>query len=830
MTGYRNIFKALQHGEVPFLERNGTLGDIADSKNAQKIQLRDSSGRAILCRYYKSEHPKRLVVAVHDCKSSFDRDFQSIFPFLNKDCDIFSFDLLSHGCSDGHIISFGTEDRHTCLLVCKYACEYLASDLPVYLFGMGTGGTAVLMASGYSLPQNVRGIIAEAAAPDAYSYVCHNIKKHSGEHFYKLTARGLDRLYMKHYGISMFDYSCEEALKSNNLPVLMFHSEYDEESPLAFANEIYGKCRSEKQLEILKNSSHLFLSEESCKCREQKLCEFFKKHDEDPFIIKTTLHYPEKTMFEMIEQSAKRLPDDIAYSFKGKRTSYKKMLCRIEDTAKGFAAGGIKAGDIVTICMPNTPQAVDCFYALNRISAVASLIHPLSAVNEIVYYLKLSESKMILTLDMFYEKVAEAVKLSGMDVKILVARIGSELPVHLKGLYLAAKGREFLSFPDSRGGELWDDFILKGKDFPLPRVKYKKDSAAVVLYSGGTTGEPKGIMLSDMNFNALAMQARIAMECEFSRGLKNLSAMPMFHGFGLGIGIHTVLCHNACCVLMPQVNTKEYASEMLREKPDFIAGVPTIFKMLIGCKRFKSRDLSFLKGMFVGGDSMPVELKNDVDGFLSEHSADLQVREGYGLTECVTASCLTPKRAHRKGSVGLPFPDMSYKIVEPDTENELEAGREGEIVINGPTVMLGYLNNEEETKNTLKKHSDGKIWLHTGDMGYIDSDGYVYFTQRIKRLIISAGYNVYPSQIEKAVELHPAVDYCCVVGVPDEYKMEHIKAYVVLKDSKNESDEMKKDIISHLRRHIAAYEMPREIEFRKELPKTLVGKVAYRML
>lgn len=556
-----------------------------------------------------------------------------------------------------------------------------------------------------------------------------------------------------------------------------------------------------------------------------------QSYQNDGISCKYELNYPQKTMFQMVKAAAEKFPHDAAFNFEGKKTSYKKMISKIEKTARAFLAIGIKENDVITICMPNTPQAVESLYALNRIGAVASFIHPLSAVKEISYYLNLSESKAIIVPDLFYENVMTALKDVKQSVKVIVARIQDELSPVLRLAYILKKGKDYLSFPDKRGGILWKSFIEKGNEsIILPPIIYKKNKTAVILFSGGTTGISKGICLSDLNFNALAMQARIAMKCEFSRGLKNLSAMPIFHGFGLGIGIHTVLTNSACCILLPMFNTKTYAKAMKKRKPNFIAGVPTIFKMLIECDELKNEDLSFLKGMFVGGDAMPVELKKKVDTFLREHGADIQVREGYGLTECVTASCLTPKDTHKEGSIGLPFPDTFYKIVTPTTENELPYGQHGEIIISGPTVMLGYLNNEDETAFTLRRHSDGRIWLHTGDLGFIDKDGYIYFRQRIKRMIITSGYNVYPSQVEKAIESYPDVDYCCVIGVKDSYKMEKIKAFVVTQKGVTENDELKNKIREHCRTQIAGYAIPKEIEFRKELPKTLVGKVAYKKL
>ena len=546
---------------------------------------------------------------------------------------------------------------------------------------------------------------------------------------------------------------------------------------------------------------------------------------------KAQLIYPEKTMYETVKAAKERFPDDAALNFEGRITSYKKLIEKIEKTAGAFLSLGIKKGDRVTLCLPNIPQAVECLYALNRLGATASLIHPLSAEKEISYYLTLSDSKAIVVPDLFYEKVTDALEEVKQNVKIIVVRIQDELPPHLKLLYTIKKGKDFLSFPDKRGGILWKNFIARGEAVTnIPETPYEADRTSVILYSGGTTGTAKGICLTDLNFNALAMQARIAMDCEFSRGLKNLSAMPIFHGFGLGIGIHTVLTNSACCVLLAQFNTKTYAAAMIKRKPNFIAGVPTIFRMLIECDKLKNADLSFLKGMFVGGDSMPVELKKKVDSFLKEHGADIQVREGYGLTECVTASCLTPKNTYREGSIGLPFPDTLYKIVVPGTEKEVSAGEDGEIIISGSTVMKGYLNNDEETAVALRTHSDGRTWLHTGDLGSIDKDGYIRFRQRIKRMIITSGYNVYPSQVEKAIESHPDVDYCCVIGVKDPYRMEKIKAFIVTNEGVDANEHLAQEIKDHCRKLIAGYAIPKEVEFRKELPKTLVGKVAYRKL
>ena len=546
---------------------------------------------------------------------------------------------------------------------------------------------------------------------------------------------------------------------------------------------------------------------------------------------KKHLEYPKLTMFQMVSRMADKYPAEPAYEFYGRKTSYEAFRARIERAARAFWQAGIRSGDAVTVCMPNVPQALDCFYALNRIGAVANMVHPLSARSEISFFLNISKSKMILVPDLFYEKVEQALADVKHPVTVLVARIQDELNPFLKLAYIAAKGKDYLKFPNTAHAVLWKNFLKTGReDVSLPTPQYDPKKTAVILYSGGTTGTPKGICLSDLNFNACAMQARESIGEEFRCGLKMLSCMPCFHGFGLGMNLHAVLIHGACCVLMPDFNNKTYAKALLKKKPNFIAGVPTIFEALLHLPELDGADLSFLHGMFCGGDSLSVELKKKIDIFLKEHHANIQVREGYGLTECVTASCLTPRDTFRAGSIGLPFPDTVYRIVEPGTNRDVPCGEEGEIILTGPTLMLGYLDNPEETAHTLQTQSDGKTWLYTGDIGRMDADGYVYYVRRLKRMIVTNGYNVYPGQLENVIDAHPDVSYSCVVGLKDPKRMQRVKAYIVLRDGVTPDEDCKKRIMEHLQNHVARYALPREIEFRTELPKTLVGKVAYRIL
>ena len=543
-----------------------------------------------------------------------------------------------------------------------------------------------------------------------------------------------------------------------------------------------------------------------------------------------TIDYPRKTMYQLISDTAKQYPDNIAYDFMGKLTNYRTFVSRIDAAAKGLTAMGLKRGDRITICMANTPQALDCFYACNRIGVIPNMIHPLSAAKEIAFYLNFSKSKAILTLDQFYYKVAEILPELENQCTILIARVQDELPFPLKTLYPVSKNARAVKKLPKNGYTLWTDMVSAGKNTALPADTGKYDDCGAILYSGGTTGTTKGIRLSNLNFNALGMQTIAASGFDSVAGMKMLSIMPVFHGFGLGVGIHTALIGGATCILVPQFSVATYADILIKRKPNLIPGVPTLFEALLRAEKLEGQDLSFLKGIFSGGDSLSPELKKKVDAFLKEHGCTEQIREGYGTTECVTASCLTPKDYARSGSIGVPFPDTFYKIVDPGTGEEVPANTEGEICLSGPTVMLGYMDNPEETANTLRQHGDGRIWLHTGDLGHMDEDGFIYFRQRLKRMIITSGYNVYPSQLENIIDGHEKVLLSCVIGVKDPYRVQRVKAYVVPMPGIAPTEELKQELLDYCSSRIAKYAMPREIEFRSELPKTLVGKVAYRVL
>ena len=551
-----------------------------------------------------------------------------------------------------------------------------------------------------------------------------------------------------------------------------------------------------------------------------------------PFMngIPAQLDYFEGSMCEAVENIAEKYPNVIAYDFMGSHTNYRRCVEEIYACARALRAAGVKENDRVTIAMPNAPQAISMFYAVNMVGAIANMIHPLSAEGEIEFYLNDSKSVAALTLDQFYGKF-ESIRQNTPGLKtLIVASIKDALNPVMKLGYALTEGKKVPKLPEDGDYITWKQFMANGKSFTGdPRVKRVGAQPAVILYSGGTTGVTKGILLSNLNFNALGAQI-IATNPIFTVGDKMLAIMPMFHGFGLGVSIHSMLVNGGRCVLVPRFTPQTYAELLRKHKPNFIAGVPTLYEALLRLDGLNDLDLSCLKGMFSGGDSLPVELKKRIDAFLKDHKATIEVREGYGTTECVTASCLTPSGLAREGSIGIPFPDTYYKIVMPGTEIEVPYGQEGEICLAGPTVMMEYVNHPQETADTLRKHADGLTWVHTGDLGVMDKDGYIYFRQRIKRMIVTSGYNVYPSQIEGILDKNECVHMSCVIGVKDPYKMQKVKAFIVLKPGYEPSDETREKIMDYCRKHIAKYALPYEIEFRDELPKTLVGKVAYRIL
>lgn len=539
-----------------------------------------------------------------------------------------------------------------------------------------------------------------------------------------------------------------------------------------------------------------------------------------------TIDYPRVSMYEAVMQSVERSPDAIAYDFLGYRSTYRQMAAEIDHFSNALASLGLQKGDRITISMPTTPQGIICFYAANRLGAVASMIHPLSPPKEIDFYLNKSQSRFALTLDAFYGNFKEVANRTPLE-KLILTRIPDYLPLIKRVGFNLTKGRKIPKVPEDPMVVWWSD-MKKGSYPDAPGADMDTDDLAVILYSGGTTGVPKGIMLSSMNMISEGMQ--VAEWGKMVNGDGILAILPIFHGFGLGVCVNAAFMGGAKSILVPQFTPETVAKLIKSERPNFVVGVPTLYDALNRNPLFQKTDLSCLRATFSGADTLPRPVKDRFEEIVNKQGGDVQLLEGYGLTEAVTAIMATPIGEYREGSMGVPFPDMLAKIVKEGTTEEAELGEDGELCVHGPAVMMGYLDNPEETATTLRQHEDGKMWLHTGDIASMDEDGFFYFKLRVKRMIKSSGMNVYPAQVEDVLYRHHAVQEACVIGVPDESQVERVKGFVVLKDPAKAGSDMEIELINHCRGHLIKWSCPREIEFRGELPKTLVGKIAFNVL
>lgn len=538
---------------------------------------------------------------------------------------------------------------------------------------------------------------------------------------------------------------------------------------------------------------------------------------------------PSISIYDYLRKCNKDNLNSKAISYFGTYLSFNDFFKKIDEAAKGFKEIGINKGDIVTVCMPNTPEGVITFYALNKIGAVANMIHPLSSEVEIKNYLNEVNSKAMVMIDICFNKVKSIINETSINHCIVVSPSDS-MPPLLKIGYSYLNRDKKIDYSNDERFLPWDSFIKNGKKYNgVSEETWQNNEMAVILHTGGSTGTPKGVMLSNENFNTNVEQLKFTIP-SYKKGDSLLAITPIFHGFGLANCVHTALCVNMFVSLLPQYDTTFFTKTLLKDKSNLILGVPTLWDAMLKNEKLQKSDLSFLKVLISGGDNLPEKLETQLNNFLKEHNAPNKVFKGYGMTECLAAFAFSQPNANEISSVGIPLPQNNVKIVKPGTCEEVEANTEGEICINGPSVMLGYYNNIDETNDVLKMHDDNKLWLHTGDVGYRTEDGILYYTQRIKRIIISSGYNIYPNQIEQAIREHEDVKDCAVVGIPHPYKVNVPKAYIVLNDNSIESVKTKEEIGELCKQHLSKFSLPKEYEIVSELPKTLMGKIDYQKL
>lgn len=550
-----------------------------------------------------------------------------------------------------------------------------------------------------------------------------------------------------------------------------------------------------------------------------------KKDLEKPWLnlykdVPTSLDYYSGSLYDVIKENGMKYASLTAYEYFAKRCSYKEFLKKVDKIAASLKAMGIKENECVTICMPNIPEGVLLVYAANAIGAIANMVHPLGSLNDIERALNSTDSSILFVSDVTYSKV------KNIEVdNLVVCEVSNELDGILKVLY-NYKNKKNMDYDDRV--ITWSKFLELGRGIEDFYIKREKDDPAVIIYSGGTTGKSKGIILSNGNFNSLARQCD-AIEKTVAPGNSILSALPIFHGFGLGVCVHMPLYNGMRCILVPKLNTKNMNKEIKKYKPNLLPVVPSLLALI--CKGKSGSELKHVKGIFCGGDYLSIELKEKTEEYFKERGSKARVRIGYGLSEATAFFLATYNHIpYEASSIGIPNPDTIVKVFQVGTEIECENGQVGEICVNGPTVMMGYINNDKETDKVLIRHSDDRVWLHTGDLGYRDKKGEFFFSSRLKRMIVTNGYNVYPIELEELICKHPYVDSCVVIGVKHEVKQQVPKAVIVLKEGIEDSFKVKSEIKKYCENNLALYQRPAEYEFKESLPKTAIGKVAYRDL
>lgn len=540
------------------------------------------------------------------------------------------------------------------------------------------------------------------------------------------------------------------------------------------------------------------------------------------------LNIPDISLYNYFEKNAIKYGKNEAIDYYGTTITFKELLDRIDECARSFYYSGIRPGDVVTICMPNAPEGVIAFFALNKIGAIANMVHPLASENEIRDTLIETYSVMLVLIDMDYVKIKNIIKDTHI-LKVVMVKVNNSMPFLTSLGYNLTMGYK-LELPKSDNFYIyWNDFVKSAEGINIKDYIHngRKNSPAVMLHSGGSTGTPKVVVLSNNNVMAFTEQGRITLK-ELEVGDTSLAIMPIFHGFGLVTCIYSPLCLGVKIILLPKFNQNDFEKILNKHKPEFIMGVPTMFEAMANIKdpNFK---IDYLKYAISGGDILKKQLENDVNEFFATHGAKTKILQAYGMTEAVSAVVFGRKNDIREGTIGIPMPGVYIGIFSSD-DKELPYGEEGEICISGPNVMLGYYNNVKETNIALHIHDDGNIWLHSGDLGIMNKDGFVTYTSRLKRMIISSGYNVYPSQIEELLESHPAVMLCSVVSILHKYKVEVPKAYIVLNKGYLPIEPLILELKRMCAKNLPKYAWPYKYEFRESLPKTIVGKVDFRSL
>ncbi|MBQ6676761.1 MAG: acyl--CoA ligase [Clostridia bacterium] len=537
---------------------------------------------------------------------------------------------------------------------------------------------------------------------------------------------------------------------------------------------------------------------------------------------------PECSIFDHLWDKNKNDLNSIAILYYGSRISYKCLFDKIQETANALYACGVRKDDIVAVCLPSIPEAVYLIYALNYIGAIPNMLDPRYNEKLLEFCVKETPTKLLLTLDLCYEKFLK----SDSDVlpkQIVLISAFQSMGFPLETV-LRAKSK---TIKPKRNHDLsWKQFLRNGLS-----ISAEKDSETdphvcrFILHTGGTTGNPKGVMLSNIAINAIARQYWWTGYGNHSRGQTILEIIPPFASYGISASIHMPLCSGVSLRMIPKFDTEKFGDLVAKYKPTYIAGVPSFFENMIKSKKLEKADLSYMVSLGCGGDSMSIEQERRINAFLEERHSNGRIDKGYGMSEVAATACVCSGNVRKEGSIGAPFVNTTIKVIDPETYEELSYGQTGEICISGPGMMIGYYGNEELTNKTIKKHKDGIKWVHTGDLGHMDEDGFLFHDGRIKRMIVRFdGFKVYPEAVESAVIRSSFVRDCAVVKKNKEGLGIIVKAFILLNETNESEENIWKDILNHCQQDLAERAIPQEYEFVDTLPYTSMGKIDYLAL
>lgn len=533
---------------------------------------------------------------------------------------------------------------------------------------------------------------------------------------------------------------------------------------------------------------------------------------------------PECTIFEYLWQNNKDHLDEIALIYYDRKLTFRELFREIDKAANAYAALGVAAGDIVTFAVLACPETVISLYALNKIGAIPNMVNVLSSAEEYKHYINEANSKLFVCWSNFYATAGPILGQTTAKKTLLIDPLNYLPPVKRVLAKLKTHGKH--SYGDGTIG--WNQFLSAGATCKAEVLPFTANTPCVMAHTGGTTGEPKGVLLSNEAINAVALQYSSAYD--HARQETYMDLIVPFVIYGIAVNIHMPLCMGLRSVLIPFFKPKEIPGFFLHYKPNIISSIPAYWTPLLSDKKARKADFSFIRIAGAGGDGMTVEIEEEMNAFLKAHGSKSVMLKGYGLSELCSTAVACFDKASKPGSVGIPQPLTLAKIVEPETEQEKRYGQIGEICICSPSLMLGYYRNNDATSEMVKEHADGRTWVHTGDLGYMDEDGFVFLTGRMRRIILTSyteiPSKIFPDRIERVIMKHPAVFQCCVVSEPHPQYKAVTRAHIVPKpEYMGNYHELQEEINTLCHQNLPDYSCPFSYSFRESLPLTAVGKV-----